>query len=78
MILDNDKFILSTGKSFAAYENVIGLSPGKNNLYEGYDGTIDHENWDVESRLTKEEKLEIAEFMIHAWINYKHTIFTSE
>ncbi len=61
-----DEFILSTGKTFYAYSGTLGLHP-KLGLAYGYDGTVD----ELSENFTKEEKSEIADYMIKLWTQFK-------
>ena len=63
----HDDFTLSTGKKISANCSILGISPDLE-LHEGYDGTID------ESELAPKEKLEIAEYAISLWQEYKEKI----
>lgn len=60
---DDTHYELSTGRKLYAYDGVIGLSPGKQELFEGWDGWLG----ETGGRLTDAEKREIAEFMIAEW-----------
>jgi hypothetical protein len=62
-----DVYILSTGKEISANCSILGISP-ELELHEGYDGRI------YEEDLTPEEKLEIAEYAIALWQQYKDKI----
>ena len=63
----HDDFILSTGKVISANCSILGISP-ELDLHEGYDGTINEED------LTPQEKLEVAEYAISLWQEYKDKI----
>ena len=78
-----DGFVLSTGREIYANNCVIGLSPteiGSTHLHinEGSDGGIysdaDKDWKDKKDLLTNDELMEIAEYMIQQWINFKTTI----
>ena len=62
--IDGDNVIFSTGKKIYANNGIIGLSPNLK-VSEGYDGGIDN------NELTSEEKLELSEYMLAAWNEYK-------
>ena len=62
-------FILSTGKEFYANCNIIGINItelGELYISEGYDGGID------DGEFTKEERREVADYMIDLWKRFKH------
>ena len=61
---DGDETIFSTGKRVYAHCGIIGLDSDLN-TYEGYDGGFE------DNKLTSEEKLELANYMIAAWNEYK-------
>ena len=61
---DGDEIIFSTGKRVYAHRGIIGLDSALN-TYEGYDGGFE------DNKLTSEEKLELANYMIAAWNEYK-------
>ena len=60
-----DNYKLSTGKELSANRGIIGIDPLLN-ISEGYDDGIDDDYL-----LTKEEKIELAEYMISLWEKYK-------
>ena len=60
-----DDYKLSTGKELSANRGIIGIDPLLN-ISEGYDGEIDDDYL-----LTKEEKIEVADYMISLWEKYK-------
>lgn len=73
MILDeeNDDFILSSGEKMYANELILGISEkdGSISVTGGYDQLIQNDSY-CEVRdggLTKEEKKEIAEYVISLW-----------
>lgn len=75
MKIENDKVIFSTGKEKYANCGIIGLSP-EMTISEGYDGGFhsQRESWmDDEDfdGLTKAEQIELAEYMIAAWMKFK-------
>lgn len=68
MEVDRDNLIFSTGKFRYANNGIIGLSePDEDGweVTEGYDGGIDIND------LTKEEKVELADYMINLWQRFK-------
>lgn len=56
-------FGFSTGKEIYANGKIIGISPTLD-LSEGYDGGV--------ANLNREERLELAEYMINLWREFKH------
>jgi len=83
MVEKEDGFVLSTGREIYANNCILGLAPvhdGNESLCisEGYDGGVysDHDSqWrDKEDLLTNDELIEIAEYMIQQWINFKTII----
>jgi hypothetical protein len=58
------EFTLTTGKIFSAYCGYIGINP-EFSLSEGYDGLLDYISF------TQQEKIEIADYMINLWNDYK-------
>lgn len=64
MRVKNDDVIFSTRKTVYANNGIIGLSePSKDgwHISEGYDGGI------YVNELTKEERIELADYMIGLW-----------
>ena len=59
-----DGYVLSTGKEFYANNGIIGIREGSC-LFDGSDGSID------EKKLTSEEMVEIADYMIDVWRLYR-------
>ena len=65
-IKDNEHLELeTTGETLYVNQSIIGISVDDLCLYEGYDGMI------AEEQLSKKEKIEIAEYMIAVWSDYK-------
>lgn len=62
--VDGDEFILSTGRKINANNGYIGINP-EMMLSEGYDGHIYADRW------TPEERIELADYMIGLWQEYK-------
>ena len=68
MIIEGDNVIFSSGKVVYANGGIIGLcEPGKYgwDIYEGYDGAIDIDE------LSKQERIELADYMIALWQRLK-------
>ena len=75
MKIDGDKVIFSTGKEKDANNGIIGLSP-KYNVTEGYDGGFHSpkDSWESDEDydgLNIEERIELAEYMIERWKEFK-------
>ena len=72
-----DLLIFSNGKSIYANRCIIGLcEPEKDKwiIFDGYDGTINDPSNKFspeEDILTKEERIELAEYMIDLWTKFK-------
>lgn len=66
MEFQDDVYTLSTGKNFYANCGIIGISKNEKGIFvhEGYDGSI---NYPWEENFTKEERREIANFVINLW-----------
>jgi len=79
---ERDRFVLSTGKEFNAFNQVIGLDPTEIgddiSIHEGSDGTVytnyEHEYKDAEDCFTNAELIEIANYMIEQWNNVLATL----
>ncbi len=75
-VTDRDNYELSSGRRFSANCGIIGLSPEKLTVSEGFDGEIDidgypWEDFTDENRWTPAERAELADFMIAAWQRFK-------
>ena len=66
-MIDNDSYILNTGKKIYANKGLISID-NEGNIYEGYDGELDIKEYNL---FTKQERREIAKFMINKWKRYK-------
>jgi hypothetical protein len=68
---ENDELVFSTGKRIYANRCIIGLSDDVDEEYcrvsYGYDGGIAEEN------LTASEKIELADYMITLWTDYRNS-----
>lgn len=62
-IIANDKFLLSTGRTFFANGNVLGMRGNGGEISEGWDGEVEENEV-----FTPAERLEIAAYMIDAWL----------
>jgi len=71
--IDSEKYRLNSGKCIHANNGFLGISGQPENhsgfwpMVEGYDGYLEYSN---EDSFTKEERLEIAEFMRDAWTRW--------
>lgn len=68
---ENEIYILKSGQTFPANNGIIGISGAgyaikEGLIHEGYDGGIFIE-------FTKEEKMEISQYMINLWKNWANT-----
>ena len=61
-----EAFVFSTGRKVNCNKGIIGLNP-ELKTYEGYDGDFCL----YISPLTKEERIELADYMIGLWTKYK-------
>lgn len=77
MKIENGAVVFSTGKTASANGGIIGLSPDSREVFEGYDGTF---LYDADSRLGEDEgvlvlntaeKLELADYMIRLWTDWR-------
>jgi hypothetical protein len=73
---------LSSGKVIYSNRNIIGISPTEEGLFEGYDGELhaclteeQMDNFsnleDIGDNLTDKEKVEIADYALILWSQYK-------
>jgi len=65
---------LSTGKEVYANNDIIGIGPELDAIYEGYDGAIwtdDGRMTDHIHHLTRAERVEIADLMIKRWMEFR-------
>ena len=67
MKIDSDDITLSTGKTVYANRGIIGLDPEGDITY-GYDGDFSSD------KLSKEEKMEIADYQVKLWTSYLRTL----
>lgn len=70
---DNGELILSTEKKINAYCGYIGINKA-GDISSGYDEQVYSENWDNgndEYELTESELIEIADYMISVWNEFK-------
>ena len=63
-----NEFTLSTGTNFYAYSGTLGLHPDYGLSY-GWDGQVGEL---FTKKFTKEEKAEIADYMIDLWTKFKN------
>ena len=75
MKIEGDNVIFSTGKVKSANCGIIGIGHG-HSVSEGYDGGFfepkdEGEDDEYYEGLTKEEQVELAEYMIKRWEDFK-------
>lgn len=81
-----DGYVFSTGKKIRASYGIIGLAPHDTDeaiwsVSDGYDGTIEasyDSHHDDEPRLTPTERIELADYMIALWTEYKTFVSREE
>lgn len=72
--------ILSTGTRVYANNDIIGIGPETDDIFEGFDGVVcrlvhDEDRYEaVECSLTNEEKIEIANIAIKRWESFKEKV----
>jgi len=72
MKIDGDKVTFSTGKERIANCGIIGISERHLEVTDGYDSGFHNDDWyDDEQKLTKEEQIELADYMIGVWNKFK-------
>ena len=81
MKIGRDEVVFNTGKTRYANGCIIGLGPDME-VSEGYDGVFysgpdNEELKDEDKRLTKAELIELAEYMIEQWQNFRSLIVGS-
>lgn len=83
-LINEDSYLLSTGKTIHPTRGIIGLTEidNKFRIYEGYDGswTIEddlYEGCPLEAELTNEELQEIALHMSGLWLKWAKTLWQS-
>jgi len=64
MKLKNDILKFSTGRELYANHGIIGINSALG-IFEGYDDDVYDDVW------LKEEKIELADYMISLWSKYK-------
>lgn len=81
---DGDHYQLNSGRFIYAYGGVIGIDPYGYDIKGGWDDPVEYtrkEPHDYESPildLTKEEKLEVADFMIAQWKEFREDILNGK
>lgn len=79
MKMTKDSIEFSTGKQKRCYAGIIGLG-GDGEVTYGYDGMIYSpdpevkETWEPNEILTKEELVELADFMIARWTAFRSRV----
>jgi hypothetical protein len=77
MIYDGQNYyILKSGNKVYAHNGIIGLDPDAEFISEGYDGGICGFK-DDEYCYTKDDLMEISDFMILQWKNFKEKVTNS-
>jgi hypothetical protein len=78
MKVEHDTVTFSTGTTRYAHAGVIGIG-NDNDVSEGYDGGLwsEHEREWTDSTLTKEELIELADYMIERWTKWRATVSAS-
>lgn len=80
MRINGDEVLFSSGKNLYAYNGIIGLSPVMD-VTGGYDQRFydqPTEDDDFEPSLTKEEQIELADYMIAAWQKFREKAIENE
>jgi hypothetical protein len=70
MKVEEDELVFSTGRRFYANKGIVGLSPNLE-ISEGYDGGIEDKWCEPPRVLTRAEKVELADYMIALWTEYR-------
>jgi hypothetical protein len=75
MKLIDEKLVMNDGTAYGANCGIIGLNTYDNCIYEGFDGILNKfdEYGDI-IELPREHRMEIAEYMITAWTEYKDSL----
>lgn len=76
MVIQENKFILSSGREINAYKNVIGINPELEEIFDGYDSRLDLKEYDYDTdtetmNFTPEEIAEICDYMLGLWATMK-------
>ena len=80
MKIHDDDFILSTGKIIDSHCGILGMNYEAKKITYGYDGNLwsfDYaEDLEITDRhyLTKEELIEISDYMIAKWNEFKSNV----
>lgn len=75
--IDKDKFILSTGRELSFCKGIIGINEQLEDIYEGYDGSIELKSFDFDKKViekinyTPKEITEICDYAIDLWQKMK-------
>lgn len=75
--IEKHKFILSTGRELSFYNGIIGINEELEDIYEGYDGSIELKSFDFDNDVvekinyTLEEIVEICDYAIDLWVKMK-------
>ena len=70
---EKEEYIFNSGKTASANCGIIGLSP-ELEVSDGYDGLFHCYDKENACELTKEDKIELADYMINQWQKFKGVI----
>lgn len=68
MQINGDQLWFDSGRKCYTNNGVIGINPDLE-VFEGYDGTLDY----PANRLTVDEEIELADFMIARWQRFRES-----
>lgn len=68
MKLEGRTLVFSTGRRECANNGIVGIGPDCTDLFEGYDGRFAD---DDENPLTRAEEVELADYMIDRWEEFR-------
>lgn len=86
-LINKNEYLLSTGKTISPHQEVIGLTESSDylSICDGYDGHFQVEgdenyegfedNWNC---LTKEEAIEVANYMSDLWKDFANKLHEKE
>jgi hypothetical protein len=73
MRIEKDKLIFESGKIVQPYQGIVGIN-NRFDITEGYDGYIRDTQLESETELSKEELIELADYMIGLWKRFKDEV----
>ena len=73
MKLDNDEYVLSSGRRLYAHFGIIGINP-ELKIYEGYGGGMPCPYQIKKGNLTVDDMRELADYMISLWGQFRITL----